>query len=158
MTETNWLIAAVGVAVLAALVLAWRGARRLVGVVHLERARELFRLQAGRLHAAFLAAAADNGLPRGLRWVGAEFGDGFELVRDRETGQLVALVAVTIRFEAVEGGDMEGLPAVGNLRDATAVFHFHRGHWHATGKTVFNLGPVEAVRHFHARYQKLAGS
>ena len=48
-------------------------------------------------------------------------------VRDRQHGQIAALVGVTIQFEAVPGGDMEGLPAVGNLRNASAVFFFSRG-------------------------------
>jgi hypothetical protein len=61
--------------------------------------------------------------------------------RERATGQLAALASVTIQFEAVEGGDMEGLPAVGNLRDASAVFFFHRGRWHTAGRAVFNLNP-----------------
>jgi hypothetical protein len=52
---------------------------------------------------------------------------------------------------------MEGLPAVGNPRDASAVFFFHRGRWHTTGKAVFNLSPGEALAHFRNQYEPLGG-
>jgi hypothetical protein len=68
---------------------------------------------------------------------------------------LAALVAVTIQFEAIEGSDMEGLPAVGNLRNASAVFFFDRGRWHTTGKAVFNLNPGEALEHFRNQYERV---
>src|SRR6266852_4635272 len=77
-----------------------------------------------------------------------------ELARERKTGQLVALVPVTIQFEAIEGSDMEGLPAVANLRNASAVFFFHRGQWLTVGKAVFNLNPVEVIQHFKNRYER----
>ncbi len=62
---------------------------------------------------------------------------------------------VTIRFEAVEGGDMEGVAAVGNLRQATAVFHFARGGWHTAGRAVFNLTPAETLEHFKNQYEAI---
>ena len=68
---------------------------------------------------------------------------------------LAALAGVTIQFEAIEGGDMEGVAAVGNLRNASAVFFYHRGQWHTTGKAVFNLNPDEALTHFAAQYERL---
>ena len=120
-----------------------------------ERARTLFQAQRPQLEASFLAAAAASGKPRGLRWVGCEWEPGAEFARERATGRLAALVGVTIRFEAVEGSDMEGLAAVGNLRNASAVFFFHRGRWHTIGKTVFNLNPDEALRHFQNQYERL---
>ena len=77
------------------------------------------------------------------------------LLYERQTGRLAALVAVTVQFEAIEGGDMEGLPAVGNLRNASAVFFYDRGRWRTTGKTVFNLNPGEAIEHFKGQYERL---
>jgi len=59
----------------------------------------------------------------------------------------VALVPVTIQFEAIAGSDMEGLPAVGNLRNASAVFFFDRSKWQTAGRAVFNLNPDEALEH-----------
>jgi len=126
--------------------------------VPVERARQLFRQQREHLEAQFFQAAANSGKPRGLRWKACEWARGAEFARERATGQLAALVPVTIQFEAVEGSDMEGLPAVGNLRNASAVFFFRSGKWHTTGKTVFNLNPDEALEHFKNHYQRLDGT
>jgi len=143
----------VGVLVITAL--CWRRMRSFGRKVQLERARELFKLQRERLEAIFLKAAAATGKPRGLRWVDCQWDNGVQFVRDRHTGEIAALAAVTIRFEAVEGGDMEGLPAVGNLRNASAVFFFQRGHWNTVGKAVFNMNPDEAAMHFQHQYEKV---
>ena len=78
------------------------------------------------------------------------------LARDRKTGEIVGLLPVTIQFEAIEGSDMEGLPAVGNLRNASAVFYYRHGAWRTAGKAVFNLNPDEAIEHFKDRYSPLA--
>src|SRR5688572_29793281 len=106
-----WVIAFVAVlAVFGGLIL-WRHVRAFGAEVRVERAREMFKLQRERLEAQFQQAAAASGKPRGLRWLDCEFDDVVLFVRDRQNGQLAALVAVTIQFEAVEGSDMEGLPA-----------------------------------------------
>jgi hypothetical protein len=123
--------------------------------VQVEWARELFKLQRERLEARFLQAAAATGKPRGLRWKDCDWERDVEFVRERRTGQIAALIGVTIQFEAVEGSDMEGLPAVGNLRNASAVFFFHRGTWDTVGKAVFNMNPNEAVAHFKNQYERI---
>jgi hypothetical protein len=123
-----------------------------------ERARRLFQQQRERLELQFFQAAAASGKPRGLRWKALDWEPGAEFARERASGRLAALVGVTVRFEAVEGGDMEGLPAVGNLRNASAVFFFHGGRWHTTGRTVFNLNPDEALAHFGNQYERLPPS
>src|SRR5207253_8873018 len=94
-----------------------------------ERAPEMSERQGPRLEAEFRRAAAASGKPRGLYWRECQWDDTVEFVRERRSGQIAALVSVTIRFEAVEGSDMEDLPAVGNLRNASAGFFFHRGQW-----------------------------
>jgi hypothetical protein len=137
------------------LVFVWRPLRSWGKEVQVERARELFMLQRERLEAKFVTAAAATGKPRGLRWKDCAFEKEVELARERQSGQLVALVPVTIRFEAIEGSDMEGLPAVGNLRNASAVFFFQRGQWLTVGKAVFNLNPVEVIQHFNNRYERV---
>jgi hypothetical protein len=148
-----WALAAVVVAGI--VLLFWRPLRAFGKDVQVERARELFKLQRERLEVKFLAAAGATGKPRGLRWKDCQWGEEVELVRERRTGQIAALAGVTIQFEAVEGSDMEGLPAVGNLRNASAVFFFHRGHWDTVGKAVFNLNPNEAVEHFKNQYERI---
>jgi hypothetical protein len=141
-----------------ALALAWRPLRRFGRQVQLERACELFKLQRERLEAKFLQTAAAMGKPRGLRWKECEWEAGVEFVRERRTAQIAALVGVTIRFEAIEGSDMEGLPAVANLRNASAVFFFDGGEWHTAGKVVFNMNPHEAAEHFKNQYERVGGS
>jgi hypothetical protein len=118
-------------------------------------ARNLFLRQRPQLQDAYFAAAVASGKPRGLRWKACEWEPAVEFARERATGSLTALAGVVIAFEAVEGGDMEGEAAVGNLRNASAVFFFHDGQWRTTGKTVFNLNPDEALARFHHQYERL---
>jgi hypothetical protein len=122
---------------------------------NVEQARRLFQHQRERLELQFFQSAAASGKPRGLRWKAIDWESGAEFARERASGRLAALVGVTIQFEAIEGGDMEGLPAVGNLRNASAVFFFHGGRWHTTGRTIFNLNPDEALAHFRNQYERL---
>jgi len=123
---------------------------RLGREVQAERARESFRLQKERLEELVLNAAAATGKPRGLRWVSCRFIDDFTLVRDKATRRLAALIPVTVQFDPVPGGDMEGVPAAKEPRQATAVLHFRRGEWVSDGQTLFNLTPNDAIR-LHAR-------
>jgi hypothetical protein len=116
-------------------------------------ARALFPAQRPALEAAFFDAASQSGKPRGLRWLKCEFGDGLELARDKKSAEIIGLLPVTISFEAIPGSDMEGLPAVGNLRAGSAVFMFRQGLWTTAGRAVLNLSPPEALRHFANLYE-----
>ena len=120
-----------------------------------QQAQEQFSQSRPALQERFFQAAAASGKPRGLRWRSCEWEPGVEFARERQTGQLAALVGVTIAFEAVEGGDMEGLAAVGNLRNASAVFFYHQGAWHTTGKAIFNLNPDEVIQRYGAQYERV---
>lgn len=140
---------------LAVVWMAWRPFRLFGREVQFERARELFKLQRERLQSIFFKTAAGSGKPRGLRWTSIEWAESVLFARERHSGHLAALVNVTIAFEAVEGSDMEDLPAVGNLRNASAVFFFHKGDWHTVGKVIFNLNPDEAVAHFQNLYERV---
>lgn len=153
MDALTWIL--IGLAVLGAIVAFWFIGRAADPVRQSAQARALFRGQREHLEADFFRAAAASGKPRGLRWCECQWGEATEFARDRQSGQVVALVGVTIRFEAVEGSDMEGLPAVANLRNASAVFFFERGRWHTQGKAVFNLNPDEALQHFAQQYERL---
>src|SRR3954470_19674806 len=132
----------IAVGILVGALLAWLIWRRLHSFgsqVAIDRVRELFKLQRERLEAQFLQAAAATGKPRGLRWKDCQWEDPVEFAREKRSRQIHALVGVTIAFEAVEGSDMEGLPAVGNLRNASAVFVFHEGRWQTHGRAIFNM-------------------
>jgi hypothetical protein len=131
---------------------AWRWLR---GGPNVKEARTRFLRQREHLEAMFFTAASRSGKPRGLRWQDCDWQSEVVFAREIATGQLAALVGVTIRFKAIEGSDMEGLPAVGNLRQASAVFTFDRGQWQTSGRAVFNLTPEEALEHFKKQYQRL---
>ena len=120
------------------------------------QARAHFEEHRADLERAFFEAASTSGKPRGLRWQALEWEPGVELAREKETGKLAGLVGVNISFEAVEGGDMEDVAAVGLLRNATAVFFLHRGVWRTTGKVIMNLNPDEAIRHFGGQYERVS--
>src|SRR5688500_14832483 len=94
-----------------------------------ERARKLFHLRREWLEARFFTLAAQSGKPRGLEWADCEFEDPVSFARDRHTGQLRALVGVTIKFRAIEGGGMEDNPNVDKLKAASAVFYFDGDEW-----------------------------
>jgi hypothetical protein len=149
----QWLVLALSVIVLVAV--AWAALfvwlRR-----HIRQAREQFFAQRQVLTEQFLEAAGATGKPRGLRWVACDWADEIAFARDRQTGQLAALVAVLIRFEAIEGGDMEGVAAVGNIRNASAVFFYKGGSWRTVGRAIFNLDPGEALDQLKDQYERLS--
>ena len=154
--EVAFLAVALLVALLVAVVVAgalllWQRSRG----VSVAAARAEFERRRAALEAQFFQAAAGSGKPRGLRWTRCEWDRDVVLARDRRTGQLLALVGVTIAFEAIPGSDMEDLPAVGNLRNASAVFFFDAGRWSTAGRAVFNLNPDEAIQHFGGQYERV---
>ena len=114
-----------------------------------------FQQQREHLEADFFHAAARSGKPRGLRWKKCDWERDIVLARDKASRELTALVGVTIQFEAIEGSDMEGLPAVGNLRHASGVFFLRGGRWRTIGRAVFNLSPGETIEHFKQQYERV---
>jgi hypothetical protein len=125
--------------------LAWATLRPAAYRRRIATARAEFDKQRDTCRQQFLAAASATGKPRGLAWKQCDFQDKMLLARDRATGQLVALVGVTISFEAIPGGGMEEVEAVGNLRAATAVFNWDGRQWTTDGRAVFNLEPREVL-------------
>jgi hypothetical protein len=85
----------------------------------------------------------------GVRWSNCEFDDDVAFARDRKSGCPRALVAVTISFEAIPGGGMEDVEAVGNLRAATVVFRLDGPEWEVDGKAYFNLSPAQTIDYYH---------
>lgn len=129
-------------------ILAARWLWQLGQAVQVERARELFRLQHERFEETVVTTASATGLPRGLRWVACRITGEALLVRDIATGAILALVPVEVRFEPIEGSDMEDVPAAREPRPATAVFGYDRGNWQTAGRVVFNHTPEQAAATF----------
>jgi hypothetical protein len=122
----------------------------------LSRARRDFHRQREQLEAKFIDQAAASGKPRGLRWVDVDFDDDVLYVRDRRTRSLRALVAIEVRFEAVEGGGMEEVEAVSNVRAATGEFLHEGGRWRTEGRVYFNLAPEATVKYLAADLELVA--
>ena len=85
----------------------WKPLRERWWANQFQKGRKQFHLERERLEARFFELAGKSGKPRGLIWTDCDFDDDVAYARDRRTGELVSLVAVTIRFSAVEGGPME---------------------------------------------------
>lgn len=126
--------------------------RRELAIAEAEFARRRDKLQED-----FRAAGNVSGKPRGLRWKSCELVGPLVLARDRSNGKLVGLSGATIGFEAVAGGGMEDVEAVGNLRAATAIFTWSGIDWTTTGHTVFNLEPQQVLEHYHASLAAATG-
>ena len=72
--------------------------------VEFQSGRKTFHQCRERLEAKFFELASSSGKPRGLRWTDVDFDDDVIYARHRHSGELSAFVAVTIGFEAIEGG------------------------------------------------------
>src|SRR5260370_439165 len=93
----------------------------------------------------------------GVRWVDCDWLEAVPFARDRQTGLLAAFVAVNISFEAIEGGDMEDVAAVSNIRDAAAVFHYEHGRWGTGGRALFNMNPTDALERLQSQFAPVGG-
>jgi hypothetical protein len=148
-----------GGGVLGGLLLAYfvgRRLRRRLALREVRRAVRAFRIQREQLEAKFFDVASSLGKPRGLRWLDCDWLDGVTFARDVNTGLLTAFVAVNIRFEAVAGGDMEDVAAVGTIRDAAAVFHYRRGRWGTGGRALFNMNPQDALDRLGGQFEPVS--
>lgn len=136
--------------------LLWALLRPALFARRIERARREFERDRAALESKFFQAAAASGKPRGLTWKSCAFQNGVVLAHDRANGELVGLLGVTIGFEAIAGGGMEDVEAVGNLRAATAVFTYNGSKWTTAGRAVFNLEPREVVERYRSSLDPIA--
>ena len=148
-------VLAIGVVVVFVAQLFWRRWRAAQQRAKRQLATLEFADLRAKLQAEFLVAAAATGKPRGLSWKECELHEGQLFAIDRANGELFALVGTTIRFEAIPGGGMEEVEAVGNLRCATAIFVHRSGQWTSDGRVVFNLEPLQALEHYQESLQQL---
>lgn len=130
-----------------------RLARRAEALARIQRD---FHRQREQLEAKFIDRAAASGKPRGLAWTNVDFDDDVIYVRDRKRRCLKALVAIEVSFEAIAGGGMEEVEAVGNVRAATAEFLYDGSRWCTAGRVYFNLAPSAAVKYLAADLELVA--
>jgi len=143
-----WVFAAAG-ALLAACAWKWLPRRHPMPASRLAEVRRDFHRQRERLEAKFVQLGSYPMKRDTPRWNDCDFEDDVAFARNRSTGELTALVGVTLAMEDLDDRSTKNGEAVGNLRAATAVFRFHRGHWETEGRAIFNLTPVEAIRFYH---------
>jgi len=121
----------------------------------LRRSLKLFRLQREHLEAQFLDMARLSGKPEGLQWSDCDWLSPVTFARDRKSGMLTAFVSMNVRFQAIEGSEMEGIAAVSTVREAAAVFHFYRGRWGTGGRALFNMDPYDAIERLAGQYDPI---
>lgn len=117
-----------------------RPLRQFTEEMHVDHARELFRMQREWLEARFLGALAKVDSAERLRWEDAHWHDEVLWARDRQTRRLLAMIGV--HFDAAPFDDLAGVAP----RHSTALFEFRKGHWCADGKRLDEIRPDEAVR------------
>ena len=147
------IVGAAGGLILVVLLIGWLWHRSPAGDA--SQARRTWERQHAGLHEELLRRATLSGRPRGLRWKNCDFDPSVTLARDQVSGQILAFVGVTVSFEAVAGGPMEDVEAVGNLRAGTAVFTYARGRWASDGRVLFNLDPQDALRRYEGSVEPL---
>ena len=154
----DWVIGSAAAALVAAGALLWKPIRARRRTREIARALALFRSQREQLEAKFFDLARSQGKPRGLRWVDCDWQHDVAFARDLRSGLLTAFVGVNIQFEAVEGGDMEGVEHVGLIRDAAAVFHYRKGRWGTGGRTLFNMNPEDALTRLVGQFEPIGST
>jgi hypothetical protein len=131
------------VCLLAAWLVLRRPVRQFTEDLHLDRARELFRMQREWLEARFVSTLGKVDPIEGIRWEEAHWHNEVLWARDCQSRSLLALVGV--HFDASSFNELGEL----HPRNATALFEFRKGRWHAEGKRLDELRPDEAVLRGH---------
>jgi hypothetical protein len=121
----------------------------------LAEARRDFHRQRERLEAKFVQLGSYPTNREVPRWMDCDFEDDVAFARNRTTGELTALVGVTIEIEELESPSAKS-DEEGNQRAATAVFRFLGNRWDTDGRAIFNFTPTEAIR-FYQRDLEMIG-
>ena len=107
--------------------------------MHVDQAREHFRMQREWLEAHFLGALAKVDPLERIRWEDAHWHDEVLWARDRRSRILLAMIGVHFDGQAY---DEFGYP---QPRHATAIFEYRKGRWYSEGKRLDEVRPDEAV-------------
>ena len=97
------------------------------------------------LQQRFFSIVSKSGKPKGLTWKSCKFDEATIWAIEKQSANLHALLSVVIHFEAVLGGPMEDVEAVGNARIATAIFFYDGSRWDTRGDILFNLEPHDVL-------------
>ncbi len=97
------------------------------------------------LQQRFLSIVSQSGKPKGLTWKSCKFDETTIWAIEKQSANLHALLSTVIHFDAIPGGPMEDVEAVGNARIATAIFFYDGENWYTRGDILFNLDPHEVL-------------
>lgn len=97
------------------------------------------------LQERFFSIVSQSGKPKGLTWKSCKFGEAIMWVIEKQSVNLHALLSTVIHFDAIAGGPMEDVEAVGNARIATVIFFYNGENWDTGGDLLFNLEPHEVL-------------
>jgi hypothetical protein len=120
-----------------------RPVRQFTEDLHVERARELFRMQREGLEARFVSALTKLDPVEGIRWEEAHWHNEVLWARDCQSRSLLALIGV--HFDTASFDEL-GEP---HPKNATALFEYRKGRWYSEGKRLDELRPDEAVLRGH---------
>jgi hypothetical protein len=148
MPDFGWWILLGVVAVAAGAALAWRPLRAAAREARFTQAKRDFHKQREWLEAKLIRLASTHVKPDSPRWADCDFDDAVAYVRHRATGELSALVGITVAMERIGHSPASASDLISNLRAGTAVFRFDAGHWETDGKVLLNLSPSEAIRFY----------
>jgi hypothetical protein len=151
-----WWVVVVAVAVLGVGAWRWLPLRRAMPASRLAEMRRDFHRQRERLEAKFVQLGSYPTNRETPRWIDCDFEDDVAFARNRATGELTALVGVTIEIEDLDDRSAKLGDAVSNRRAATALFRYHGSRWQTDGRAIFNFTPDEAIR-FYQRDLEMIG-
>lgn len=155
MTESWWIVAACGLAMVIVFALVWWPVQGLRRDLRLGDARKEFHRQREWLEVRFIQLAASKAKPGAPRWADCEFDNDVAYVRNRSTSELSAFVGITIALDDPLSSSISA-PAYGNLRTGTAVFRFTGRRWDTDGRAILNLNPVEAIQFYRDDFEIVA--
>jgi hypothetical protein len=154
MGEVFWIFGCAAILIVA-MIFYWRSLRATARQTRFAKARRDFHARREWLEAKFIQLVSTRAKSHSPRWADCTFADDVAYVRNRSTGEISALVAISIAAEDPEAGLFGGGDAVGNLQLGTAVFRLDHDHWSTDGRAILNLSPAETIRHFQHDYQMI---
>jgi hypothetical protein len=156
MADSWWIVVLLGAAAAIIVLFVWRPIRAATREAQLSRARRTFHTQRERLEMKFIHLAAAHATAAGPHWADCDFADGVAYVRNRNTKELAAFVAVTVAMDSFDPSPVGISDFVGNLHVATAVFRYDRDHWETDGRAILNLTPSEAVQYYREQLEMVS--
>jgi len=127
----------------------WRPAVRFWRRVRFEKARMLFHRERERLEARLIKQIAVPVVTGEMEWLDCDFEDEVTFLRDRRSGEYVAVVMITLGPETSWAIDSEQE----SRGRGVAVFRFGKNRWISDPKVYMNLTPEEMVRAFSDRME-----